>query len=164
MQIFYKKLSYFLILRSYRNMKACLSPFVLHVNTPRALVVEEHLPEHQFQVILVHIIVGARNLVVAIVGDVESGAVAVAGLVGGVDIPASLQQSYILLRPQYARYVESIVRQPVASEDVRPLFAYRLQLRRRFGKHAITYGILMGDLKMPDDGRHSVKMPGLMYQ
>lgn len=38
------------------------------------------------------------------------------------------------------------------------------ELRRRFGKHAITYGILMGDLKMPDDGRHSVKMPGLMYQ
>lgn len=37
-------------------------------------------------------------------------------------------------------------------------------LRRRFGKHAITYGILMGDLKMPGDGRHTVKMPGLMYQ
>ena len=37
-------------------------------------------------------------------------------------------------------------------------------LRRRFGKHAITYGILLGDLKMPDDGRHGVKMPGLMYQ
>ena len=37
------------------------------------------------------------------------------------------------------------------------------ELRRRFGKHAITYGILMGDLKMPDDGRHSVKMPGIMY-
>ena len=114
-------------------MKACLSPFVLHINTPCALVVEEHLPEHQFQVILVHIIVGARNLVVAIVGDVESGAVAVAGLIGGVDIPASLQQLHILLRPQNARYVESVVRQPVASEDVRPLFAYRLQLRRRFG-------------------------------
>lgn len=38
------------------------------------------------------------------------------------------------------------------------------ELRSRFGKHAITYGILLGDLKMPDDGRHSVKMPGLMYQ
>lgn len=37
------------------------------------------------------------------------------------------------------------------------------EIRSRFGKHAITYGILMGDLKMPDDGRHSVKMPGLMY-
>jgi len=38
------------------------------------------------------------------------------------------------------------------------------EIRSRFGKHAITYGILLGDLKMPDDGRHSVKMPGLMYQ
>lgn len=38
------------------------------------------------------------------------------------------------------------------------------ELRGRFGKHAITYGVLMGDLKMPDDGRHNVKMPGMMYQ
>ena len=38
------------------------------------------------------------------------------------------------------------------------------QLRDRFGKHAITYGALLGDLKMPDDGRHQVKMPGMMYQ
>lgn len=38
------------------------------------------------------------------------------------------------------------------------------QLRDRFGKHAITYGALLGDLKMPDDGRHMAKMPGMMYQ
>lgn len=38
------------------------------------------------------------------------------------------------------------------------------EIRSRFGKQAITYGILMGDLKMPYDGRDSVKMPGLMYQ
>lgn len=37
-------------------------------------------------------------------------------------------------------------------------------LRGRFGKHSITYATLLGDLKMPDDGRHQVKMPGLMYQ
>ena len=37
-------------------------------------------------------------------------------------------------------------------------------LRDRFGKRAITYATLLGDLKIPDDGRHSVKMPGLMYQ
>ena len=38
------------------------------------------------------------------------------------------------------------------------------ELRDRYGKRAITYATLMGDLKMPDDGRHSVKMPGLMFQ
>lgn len=38
------------------------------------------------------------------------------------------------------------------------------ELRGRFGKHAITYGILLGNLKMPNDGRDSVKMPGMMYQ
>ncbi len=37
-------------------------------------------------------------------------------------------------------------------------------IRGRFGKKAITYGILLGDLKMPCDGRDSVKMPGVMYQ
>ena len=36
-------------------------------------------------------------------------------------------------------------------------------LRGRFGKKAITYAALIGDLKMPDDGRDSVKMPGIMY-
>lgn len=38
------------------------------------------------------------------------------------------------------------------------------ELRGRFGKTAITYATLLGDLKMPDDGRHQVKMPGQMYQ
>ena len=122
-----------LFLGSDRYMKAGLSPFVLHVNTPCALVVEQHLSEHQLQVILRHVVVGARNFVVAIVGDVEGCTIAMARLVGGVNVPASLQQSHILLRPKHARYVEPIVRQPVAREDVRPLFAYRLQLRRRFG-------------------------------
>ena len=31
----------------------------------------------------------------------------------------------------------------------------------RFGKSAISYACLMGDLKMPTDGRDKVKMPGL---
>ena len=37
-------------------------------------------------------------------------------------------------------------------------------IRRRFGKKAITYGILMGDLKMPEDKRDMVRMPSMMYQ
>ena len=38
------------------------------------------------------------------------------------------------------------------------------EIRGRFGKSAITYALLMGDLKMPTDGRDLVRMPGLMYQ
>lgn len=38
------------------------------------------------------------------------------------------------------------------------------ELRGRFGKQSITYATLLRDLKMPEDGRHLVKMPGLMYQ
>lgn len=37
-------------------------------------------------------------------------------------------------------------------------------IRRRFGKRSITYALLMNDLKMPDDGRDKVRMPGQMYQ
>ena len=38
------------------------------------------------------------------------------------------------------------------------------EIRGRFGKRAITFATLLGNLKMPDDGRDSVKMPGMMYQ
>ena len=37
------------------------------------------------------------------------------------------------------------------------------ELRSRFGKHSITYATLLHNLKMPDDGRDAVKMPGIMY-
>ena len=37
-------------------------------------------------------------------------------------------------------------------------------VRRRFGEKSVSYGILLGDLKMPNDGRQMVRMPGLMYQ
>lgn len=37
-------------------------------------------------------------------------------------------------------------------------------IRKRFGKRAISYAVLMGDLNIPDDGRQLVTMPGLMYQ
>ena len=38
------------------------------------------------------------------------------------------------------------------------------ELRRRFGKKAIYPAALMGDLKMPGDGRERVRMPGMMYR
>jgi len=37
-------------------------------------------------------------------------------------------------------------------------------IRRRYGKRAVTYAVLMGDLKMPGDGREIVRMPSPMYQ
>ncbi len=37
------------------------------------------------------------------------------------------------------------------------------EIRGRFGKHAIISASLMGELYMPDDGRHMVKMPGMMF-
>ena len=37
------------------------------------------------------------------------------------------------------------------------------EIRGRFGKRAIVAAALMGDLHMPQDGRHEVTMPGTMY-
>lgn len=37
-------------------------------------------------------------------------------------------------------------------------------IRSRFGKHSITYAQLLGDKKMPMDGREKVMMPTVMYQ
>ncbi|MBR5730657.1 MAG: DNA polymerase IV, partial [Firmicutes bacterium] len=37
-------------------------------------------------------------------------------------------------------------------------------LRRRYGSRAVTYAILLGDLKMPGDGRELVRMPSQMYR
>lgn len=36
-------------------------------------------------------------------------------------------------------------------------------IRRRFGKRSIIQAAVMGDLKMPNDGRCEVTMPGMMY-
>ncbi len=38
------------------------------------------------------------------------------------------------------------------------------EIRSRFGKRSVTYAVLLGNLKMPGDGREKVRMPGLMYQ
>ena len=53
------------------------------------------------------------------------------------------------------------VQQRIAKEKVQDAVE---EIRGRFGKSAITYACLMGDLKMPTDGRDKVKMPGIMYQ
>ena len=37
-------------------------------------------------------------------------------------------------------------------------------IRERFGKDSMTYALLLGDKKMPGDGREKVRMPGMMYQ
>jgi DNA polymerase-4 len=38
------------------------------------------------------------------------------------------------------------------------------ELRQRFGKGIIRPASTLGDIKIPDDGRDLVRMPGLMFQ
>lgn len=51
-------------------------------------------------------------------------------------------------------YLDKLSRLGNAVEDI----------RRRFGKRAIFSACLLGDLKMPVDGRDKVRMPGMMYK
>lgn len=37
-------------------------------------------------------------------------------------------------------------------------------IRQKYGKKALTYAVLLGDLKMPEDGRDLVRMPSPMYR
>ena len=53
------------------------------------------------------------------------------------------------------------VQQRIAKEKVQDAVE---EIRGRCGKAAVTYASLLGDLKMPTDGRDKVKMPGIMYQ
>ena len=67
-------------------------------------------------------------------------------------VPQTLPQQITLFSdPERA---EKIDRLETAIEDI----------RRRYGKRAIMNATLLGDLKMPNDGRCEVIMPGLMYQ
>ena len=36
-------------------------------------------------------------------------------------------------------------------------------VRKRYGKRALTYATLLGDLPIPDDGRDKVRMPGMLF-
>lgn len=53
---------------------------------------------------------------------------------------------------------------PAKLERQEKLDAAVEEIRRRFGKKAIRHASLLGELKMPNDGREEVVMPGMMYQ
>lgn len=70
----------------------------------------------------------------------------------------------INLVPQEQPQQMSIFADPVRAEKIDRLETAIEDIRRRFGKRAIMNATLLGDLKMPGDGRGEVIMPGLMYQ
>ena len=115
------------------DVEAGLLPLVFDIDAPGALVVEKGLTQDQFEVVLRHVLARARYFVVAVVGDVERGAVAVTGLLHGVDVAAALQQTDVLLCAQDAGDIETVVRQTVARKDIGKLLADSLQLFRRRG-------------------------------
>lgn len=70
----------------------------------------------------------------------------------------------INLIPQVQPDQLTIFSDPVKAERRDRLETAIEDIRRRFGKRSIINATLLGDLKMPGDGRGEVIMPGLMYQ
>ncbi|NLV51289.1 MAG: DNA polymerase IV [Clostridiales bacterium] len=70
----------------------------------------------------------------------------------------------INLIPADAPYQISIFEDTAKRERRERLDTAVEEIRSRFGKRAIYSACLMGNLKMPSDGREKVIMPGMMYQ
>lgn len=98
----------------YGDVKAGLFGFVFDENLPCPLVVQEHLPQYQFQIVLVHVRMRARYFIISHIREVKRRAVAMAGLRDGIDVSASLQIFDILLCTEHRSDIETIVRQSVA--------------------------------------------------
>ena len=109
-------------------MKTRLFPLVFDVDLPGTLMVQQHLSENEFEVVLVHVHARVRYLIISHVREVEGRAVAMAGLGDGIDIAASLKLPYVFLRAEHGSDIEAVVRQAVSGEDVRPFVTYRIQL------------------------------------
>ena len=93
----------------YCDVKAGLFGFVFDVNLPCPLMIQQHLSQDEFQIILVHVIARARNLIISHVREVESCAVTMATLRDGIDVSVALQVFDIFLRPQHRGDVKPIV-------------------------------------------------------
>ena len=102
-------------------MEARLFPFIFNIYLTGALVVEQHLSEHQFEVIFVHIIARAGYLIIAHVREVKGRAVTMTALGDGIDIAAALQVLDVFLRTQHGCDIKAVMRQVIAAQYIRPL-------------------------------------------
>ena len=75
---------------SYRDMKAGLFRLIFDVYLPRPLMIEQHLAQHQFEVIFMHIIARACYFLITHIREIKSGTVTMTALRSGIDIPAAL--------------------------------------------------------------------------
>ena len=103
-------------------------------------MVQQHLSQDEFQIILVHVHMRARYFIITHVREVESRSVAVTGLRGGVDVSAALQELHILLGAQDGSHVEPVMWQTVALQYICPLGTDSIQLPLR-GGNEIRHGV-----------------------
>ena len=84
-------------------------PFVFDVDFAGTLVVEEDLTQDQFEIVLVHVHARGRYFIISHVREVKGGAVTMTGLCGGVDVPATLEETDVLLGSQNGCDIETVV-------------------------------------------------------
>ena len=121
-------------------MEARLFPFVFNIYFVGTLMVEEHLPEDEFEVIFVHVIARARYLIISHIREIEGRAVTMTALRDGIDIAAALEEPDVFLRTQHTRYIESVMRQVIATEYIRPLHSDCIQFAFG-GRYQIRHGM-----------------------
>ena len=78
-------------------METCLFPLILDIDFASTLVIQKHLSQHQFDIILMHILARARYLIITVVRQVECSAIAMAGIGRSIDIATLLQVFHIIL-------------------------------------------------------------------
>ncbi len=98
------------------------------------------MSQDQFEIILVHVHMRARYLIITHVREIEGRAVTMAGLGDGVDVSAALQVFDIFLRAEDGGDVETIVRQVVSTQYIRPFGPDSIQLALG-GRDEVRHGM-----------------------
>ena len=99
---------------SHRHMETALFDFVLNKGTILLANVAEHLREYPLQRVVAHL---TANSMIAVIADIEGGAVKVARVVGGIAVVA-LQTGHIVLGAQDAGNDELVQGHPLHIEAV----------------------------------------------
>ena len=112
------------------NMETCLFPLILDINFTCTLMVQKHLAQHQFNIILVHILARVRYLIITIICQVKRCTIAVARVSCSIDIATLLQVFHIILCTQYTGNIKTIMWQIITLQDISKLLTYTLQFGR----------------------------------
>ena len=111
----------------YRDMKTALFALVFHITAPLGAAITEHLAQHPLECVVAYSpALGSCRVIhgiITIVGNIESGAIAMTTLLAGIAI-VSAQSLHVLLGSQHARYNDPVQRNTLHVQTVHECPAY----------------------------------------